>query len=83
MREICSRNVISAPTRRICSGCCGCAASGGSTHCGPRNGVYRCELHCENLERPCLRWVNLDRPDHPSTVSYPIDQLPNRKLRIA
>ena len=27
--------------------------------------------------------VNLDRPNHPSTVSYPIDQLPNRKLRIA
>jgi len=30
-----------------------------------------------------LLWVNLDRPDHPSTVSYPIDRLPNRQLRIA
>jgi hypothetical protein len=30
-----------------------------------------------------LLWVNLDRPNHPSTVSYPIDQLPTRKLRIA
>jgi hypothetical protein len=29
------------------------------------------------------QWVNLDRPNHPSTVSYPIDQLLNRKLRIA
>jgi hypothetical protein len=27
--------------------------------------------------------VNLDRPNHPLIVSYPIDQLPNRKLPIA
>jgi hypothetical protein len=53
--------------------------------CQPRQQFTKAAMKAQSATRLRfqLQWVNLDRPNDFSTVSYPIDQLPNRKLLIA